>query len=134
MAVDEARVARKFEAIAPFLDERQRRLWMGVEAREAGHGGISAVARATGVSRPTVVKAVKELGENGGGLAPGRVRRRGGGRKKATELDPGLVEALEGLVGSSTRGDPESPLLWTSKSTRDLADALAAEGHQASHV
>jgi hypothetical protein len=134
MAMDEAAVARKFAAIAPFLNERQRRLWLGVEAREHGHGGVSAVARATGMSRPTVAKAVRELDEPGEALPTGRVRRPGGGRKPAGETDPGLAAALERLVDPATRGDPESPLLWTSKSTRELADALTEADHAASHT
>lgn len=134
MAVDEQLVARKFAAIEPFLDERQRRVWLGVEAREAGHGGISAVARAAGVSRPTVAKAVRELDQPAAGAPAGRVRRAGGGRKPAVEVDPGLATALEALVDPVTRGDPQSPLLWTSKSTRQLADALGEAGHRASHT
>ena len=134
MAVDEEVVARKFAAIAPFLDERQRRLWLGVEARESGRGAISAVARAAGVSRPTVVKAVRELDDPDRAAAPGRVRRSGGGRKPATELDPDLSAALEALVDPATRGDPESPLRWTSKSSRELAEALTAADHRASHT
>ncbi len=134
MAVDENVVARKFAAIAPFLDERQRRLWLGVEAREAGHGGVSAVARAAGVSRPTVAKAIGELDDPGEMLAAGRVRRPGGGRKPAVEVDPGLVEALAALVDPTTRGDPQSPLLWTSKSTRELAEALTEGQRRASHT
>ena len=134
MAVDEDVVARKFATIAPLLDERQRRVWLGVEAREAGHGGISAVARAAGVSRPTVAKAVRELDTPGWAAPAGRVRRPGGGRKPVTEADPGLVAALEALVDPATRGDPESPLRWTSKSTRQLADALAAQDHRVSHT
>lgn len=134
MAVDEDVVARKFATIAPLLDERQRRVWLGVEAREAGHGGISAVARAVGVSRPTVAKAVRELDTPGSAAPAGRVRRAGGGRKPVTEADPGLVAALEALVDPATRGDPESPLRWTSKSTRQLADALAAQDHRVSHT
>jgi transposase len=105
-----------------------------VEAREAGHGGISAVARAVGVSRPTVAKAVRELDTPGSAAPAGRVRRAGGGRKPVTETDPGLVAALEALVDPATRGDPESPLRWTSKSTRQLADALAAGDHRVSHT
>lgn len=126
-------MARRFAALRPFLDERQRRLWLGVEAREAGHGGIAAVARAVGVSRPTVAKAIKELEDPGSALPPGRARGPGGGRKSATERDPGLVAALEALVDPVTRGDPESPLRWTSKSTRTLADELTAQGHPVSH-
>ena len=134
MLVDEEAMARKFAALWPYLDERQRRLWLGVEARELGHGGVSAVARAAGVSRPTVAKAVAELDEPGEPLPVGRVRRAGGGRKPASETDPGLVAALEALVDPATRGDPESPLRWTSKSTRQLADELARQDHRVSHT
>jgi transposase len=133
MRVDEEAIARRFAALSPYLDERQRRLWLGVEAREAGHGGVSAVARATGMSRPTVAKAVKELNEPVEPLRAGRVRRAGGGRKPITETDPELVSAPEMLVDPATRGDPQSPLRWTSKSTRQLAQALAAQGHPVSH-
>jgi transposase len=133
MRVDEEAIGRRFAALSPYLDERQRRLWLGVEAREAGHGGVSAVARATGMSRPTVAKAVKELSAPVEALPAGRVRRAGGGRKPITETDPELVSALEMLVDPATRGDPQSPLRWTSKSTRQLAQALAAQGHPVSH-
>jgi len=134
METAEEVVASKFEAIAPYLDERQQRLWVGVEARAWGRGGISAIARATGMSRARVSRAVKELDGPAEALPAGRVRRPGAGRKPITETDPGLVEALETLVDPATRGDPESPLRWSSKSTRELADALVAQGHQVSHV
>jgi hypothetical protein len=127
-------LAAKLALVLPHLDERQRRVVMGAEARTLGRGGISAVARAAGVSEPTVSKAVRELGGAGEASSVGRVRRSGGGRKPLTETDPGLVEALEALVDPATRGDPESPLRWTSKSTRELADALAAQGRRISHV
>ncbi len=133
MRVDEEALARKSSALCPHLDERQRRVWLGVEAREIGHGGVAAVARAAGVSRPTVAKAVRELDEPSAVLPVGRARRPGGGRKRLTVADPGLVAALEALVDPATRGDPESPLRWTSKSTRQLADALAAQDHEVSH-
>lgn len=84
------------------------------------------------MSRPTVAKAVRELDEPA--VAVGRVRRPGGGRKPAVEVDPGLIAALQALVDPATRGDPESPLLWSSKSTRELADALAVDDHHASHT
>ena len=118
----------------PHLDERQRRVLLGAEATTIGRGGIGVVARAAGVSEPTVSKAVRELAEPGVTLPVGRARRSGGGRKPITETDPGLLEALETLVDPATRGDPESPLRWSSKSTRELADALVAQGHQVSHV
>lgn len=121
--------------VLPYLDERQRRVMMGAEARALGRGGIRTVARAAGVSEPTVSKAVRELSQPAGQAPHGRVRRPGGGRRPLTETDPGLVAALEALVvDPATRGDPQSPLLWTSKSTRELADALAEQGHKVSHV
>lgn len=126
----EQQVADKYVLIAPLLDERQRRRWLGVEARALGRGGVSMVARATGMSRTTVTAAVKELDEPGVSTEQGRVRRRGAGRPSATEVDPELAAALESLVDPATRGDPESPLRWTSKSTRSLAEELHEHGHQ----
>src|SRR6266540_6966269 len=121
------------QELTPRLDERQRRLMAGAGARTLGRGGIAAVARATGLSRTTIRKGAIEL-ERGPVAAEDRVRRPGAGRKRATERDPGLVAALEALVDPHTRGDPESPLRWTCKSTRQLADALTAAGHPTSHV
>lgn len=123
-------MAARFATIAPHLNERQRRLWVGTEARALGRGGVSLVARATGVSRPTVHKAQEELDD-----LPemnGRVRRAGGGRKRLRELDPGLEAALDALVDPDTRGDPMSPLRWTCKSTGQLALALTRGGHPVS--
>jgi transposase len=126
----EAGLARRYQALGRFLDERQRRLWMGVEAREWGRGGVAAVARATGASRSTVSRGVEDV--EGGAAAQGRVRRPGGGRKPAEEADPELAAALEALVDPETRGDPMSPLRWTAKSSRELARVLAERGHSAS--
>jgi Rhodopirellula transposase DDE domain len=126
----EAEVARKWELLSPFLDERQRRLWMGAEAREGGHGGVNLVARATAVARSTVTRGLQELDE--GEAAAGRARRPGGGRKRVSVTDPGLVAALRALVDPDARGDPESPLEWTIKSVRTLADELTAAGHKVS--
>ncbi len=132
MGPDEQAVANKYAVIAPFLDERQRRLWLGAEARAWGRGGVSAVARAVGVSRTTVTAAVKELDDPRSGAPVGRVRRAGAGRPPLTATEPGLVQALETLVDPVTRGDPESPLRWTSKSTQTLADELTGQGHPVS--
>ncbi|MGH8902389.1 MAG: ISAzo13 family transposase [Egibacteraceae bacterium] len=138
MAAVEEMVAGKYTAIAPHLDERQRRVWLGVEAKALGRGGVSTVARATGVSRTTVSKAVKELSDpntqSGSGTQAGsrRVRRAGAGRPRLSQRDPGLVAALEALVDPDTRGDPQSPLRWTCKSTRTLADTLNQAGHAVS--
>src|SRR5579863_8157649 len=127
-AVEETRqmLAAKFEAIFPHLDERQRRLLMGAEARALGHGGIRLVARAAGVREATVSLGVSDL--EGRALPPGRARRDGGGRKRSAGLDPGLVPALLALVEPEERGDPVSPLRWTVKSTRALAAELSAQG------
>ncbi len=131
MASVEQEVAAKYEAIAPFLDERQRRLWLGVEARALGRGGVSTVARAAGVSRTTVSAALKELADPQAGAPAGRVRRAGAGRPPLVAADPALLGALEALVEPATLGDPQSPLRWTAKSTRTLAAELRAQGHAA---
>jgi hypothetical protein len=133
MAIDEdvVEVLRaKFDAVLPHLDERGQRLVLAGEARSLGHGGIAAVARASGASRSRIGDGVLELEA---GVAPlGRVRRAGGGRKPATETDPGLLIALLGLVEPTRRGDPESALCWTTLSTRKLAAELTAAGHRVS--
>lgn len=126
-------IRAKFRALLPSLGERTRRLWAGTEARAIGRGGIAVVARATRLARNTIVRGWKEL-EEGGSWDPVRVRRVGGGRKRKAVLDPHLKEALERLVEPVTRGDPESPLRWTSKSTRRLAQELNATGYSVSHV
>jgi hypothetical protein len=124
----EGMLAAKFEVLFPHLDERQRRLLVGAEAQALGRGGIRMVARAAGVREATVSLGVDEL--DAGGEALGRVRRRGGGRKRAADLDPGLRPALLALVEPSERGDPMSPLRWTTKSTRALALELTGQGHR----
>jgi len=123
-------LAAKFGAIFPHLDERQRRLLLGAEARALGHGGIRLVARAAGVREATVSLGVDEL--DSGAEPLGRARRPGGGRKRSADLDPGLRPALLALVEPHERGDPMSPLRWTAKSTRALADELTAQGHKVS--
>ena len=118
----------KLEAVLPHLDERQQRLVMAGEARSLGHGGIAAVALASGASRSRISLGVAELEA---GEAPlGRARRSGGGRKSLTETDPDLVTALLALVEPTRRGDPESTLAWTTLSTRKLADELTRAGHK----
>jgi len=123
-----ASVRAKFEAVLRHLDERQQRLVMAGEARSLGHGGIAAVANATGASRSRISQGVAELEAGVGPL--GRVRRTGGGRKAATATDPVLVSALLALVEPTRRGDPQSPLCWTTLSTRKLAAELTAAGHR----
>jgi transposase len=123
-------LAAKFESILPHLDERQRRLLMGAEARALGHGGIRGVARAAGVREATVSLGVDEL--DAGAEPLGRARRPGGGRKRAADLDPGLRPALLALIEPQERGDPMSPLRWTTRSTRNLAAELTRQGHRVS--
>jgi transposase len=123
-------LAAKLAALLPHLDERQRRLLLGAEARVRGHGGIRRVARAAGVAEGTVSRGVTEL--ESGEAVLGRVRREGGGRKRLVDLDPGLLPALLALVEPDVRGDPMSPLRWTTKSTRKLAEELARQGWRVS--
>lgn len=127
----EARIRHKFGAVAVELDERRRRQWAAAEARDIGWGGISLVARATGLSRPTIMAGLKELGLSAKSRATvaARVRLPGGGRRTLTHSDPGLLEALERLIEPATRGDPMSPLRWTCKSTSNLAEELTRQNH-----
>ncbi len=124
-------VREKYEVLRETLNERSRRLWAATEARSLGRGGIAAVIAATGMSSATVNKGLSELEavQSGGAvLPPERIRRPGGGRKRATDKQPGLARALQRLVEPTARGDPESPLRWTCKSTRKLADELSKQG------
>jgi hypothetical protein len=117
--------------LLPRLNERDRRLAMATEAKSWGRGGISAVQRATSASRSTIRRGLGELAEGQGN--GGRIRAPGGGRKNAEAVDLELLDALDALISPETRGDPESPLRWTTKSTRHLADALTVMGHSVSH-
>ena len=130
--IDASAIKSRFEAQAPFLDERGRRLLAASEALVAGSGGITAVADATGVARSTIGRGLGELRSGQDAVAVGRVRRPGGGRKSAVEKQPGLLAALNDLVQSAIRGDPEAALLWVSKSRRHLSAALAERGFAAS--
>lgn len=121
-------IREKYAALAAHLTERGRRIWAATEARSYGRGGIAAVYRATGITDKTIRRGVREL-RGGRGADTGRIRHVGGGRKRLTEHDPTLVQELERLVDPVTRGDPESPLLWTSKSTYHLSEALQRHGH-----
>jgi transposase len=129
---NERTLVGKYEVLRSALNERTRRLWAGTEALARGRGGIAAVMRATGLSRNTVVRGIRETAATHS-LDVARIRAPGGGRKAKATLDPGLKRALERLVEPVSRGDPESPLRWTCKSTRRLAKELAAEGYQVSH-
>jgi hypothetical protein len=122
-------LARRFAVMRPHLTEFQRRLWLGAEAAELGPGGVAIVAEATGVAADTVRRGRAEA-EAGAGPGVGRSRRPGGGRRRAEDNDPELVASLEALIDPQTRGDPMSPLRWTSKSIRTLTRALQEKGHK----
>ena len=127
----ESIIREKFRALEPVLDERGRRLWAATEAKALGYGGQTRVAKATGMSRNTVYVGLRELEHTSPQLsgAPRHIRRPGGGRKRLIEDDPLLVAHLDALVEPTSRGDPQSPLRWTCKSTRQLAAALQQQGH-----
>lgn len=124
-------VRAKFEAIAPELDERGRRMWAAIEAYSLGWGGISAVSTATGISDRTIRNGISEL-KSSKPLKPSRQRKPGGGRQNREEEQPGLLEALDALIEPTERGDPMSPLRWTCKSTRALSEELRTAGFQVS--
>lgn len=130
-------IEEKFQALSGRLDEATLRLWAAVEARALGHGGVSTVASAVGMSRTTIYAGLRELAmtpSNGESVAmrKDRVRAKGGGRKKLTAKDPTLLRDLDALVEPTTRGDPQSPLRWTCKSTPRLAKEWVAQGHPVS--
>lgn len=124
-----------YTSLSPVMDERMRRQWAAAEALAYGWGGIQAVSRSTGLSRNTIKKGLHELSarESDPSLAiTDRLRKAGGGRKRKTEVDEGLGKALDHLIDPATRGDPQSPLRWTSKSTTHLAEELSADNHPVS--
>jgi hypothetical protein len=127
-------IRRKFQALTVVMDERMRRQWAAAEARELAWGGISCVARATGISRTTILSGIRELRiqESSEALPHPGIRRPGAGRKLLVESDPELWDALDALVDPVTRGHPETPLRWTCKSTRKLAEELCRQGHAVS--
>ena len=130
-------VQMKYDNLSSMMDERLKRHWAACEALALGYGGVSEVARATGLSRVTICKGIAEVQGTMPDLAreiQGRIRRPGGGRRPLAEADPTLLDDLEALLADSTRGDPVSPLLWTNRSTRMLATALREQGHSVSHM
>ena len=131
-------IREKYQALSPLLHEKARRCWAACEALALGYGGISLVADATRLSRPTIRRGIAEiragdLARDEPRAADERIRRPGGGRHPLADADPRLLDDLKRLVDPATRGDPMSPLLWTCKSTRNLADALTERGHDISH-
>jgi transposase len=128
-----ATLREKYQALAPLMDERILRRWAATEALALGWGGASAITKATGLSRTTIRSAIAELRQPAIPPPPGRIRNPGAGRPRLTRSDPQLLDDLRALLEPATRGDPEAPLLWTSKSTRNLADELGGLGHRVSH-
>jgi transposase len=132
-AIEQIRL--KYQSLLPYLNEKTRRIWAAVEAITVGRGGVSQVSSATGLSRTTIYTGIRELQSHPETLEveqQQRIRQSGGGRKKLTQSDSTLMQDLQALVEASTRGDPESPLLWTCKSTTKLAEELQHLGHQVS--
>jgi hypothetical protein len=133
-AVNAQGIQEKYRLLHPFLNERTKRLWSAVEAKALSHGGIQFLAQATGQSRTTITRGIKEL-KTGELLAnPNRIRKEGGGRKGALEKSPEIEKALLQLIEPTVRGEPESPLLWTTKSLRKLAEALKSQNYSISHT
>lgn len=132
MDKEQQMIAEKLSIVLPHLNEKQRRVLLAAEARTLGWGGISKVAKASGVSRVTIHKALTEIESKT--ITPERIRKPGGGRKDMTEYHPDIVKKLEALVDPVTRGDPKSPLRWTCKSTRQLSQSLGRKGYPISHV
>lgn len=123
-------IREKYIALEPFLNERTKRLWAAAETKAIGRGGKAVVSTATKLSRTTIYRGLCELEHAGKDEAVRRIRQTGGGRKALITQEPELMNTLKGLVEDTTRGDPESPLLWTCKSTRQLAEALAGYGYR----
>lgn len=130
---DSSSLEQKFNSIWPLLDERTRRIMAANEAMSLGFGGITAVHRACGLSRKAIHQGIREINE-GVTPPPGRLRKAGGGRKPLTSVDTGLIEAVEALIEDQTRGDPQSPLRWCCKSTRQIARELSQHKHPVSHT
>jgi len=131
--VDLKTLRRKYKGLRSVLTERSRRIWAASEAAAVGHGGIGLVEQATGISRSTISRGLRELDTAGTVLPAERTRRPGGGRKRTVDTDDRLVADLDALVEPTTSGDPDSPLRWTSKSVRRLASELQAMGHTVSY-
>lgn len=125
-------VNEKYEWISEHLNEKSRRIWAATEANSIGWGGITIISKATGIDAKTIRKGITELGGKKGGESKNRIRRKGGGRKKLKDTEKNIVKALESLVNPVTRGDPESPLRWTCKSTYKLAEAMVKKGYKIS--
>jgi Rhodopirellula transposase DDE domain len=130
--IDVDAIRTRFRRLIPFLNERERRLYLANEALSLGRGGVTAVSLASGTARSTINRGIREL-RDGSNTIEGRIRQQGGGRRRAEVAQPGLLEALKSVIDDAIRGDPESPLLWVSRSQRKIVVALAEHGFQVSH-
>ena len=130
MTTEEQAIASRFELVSPFLDELTTRLWTASEAAPLGHGGIAKVHRATGIARNTITQGLRDI-QNPPSTKQSskRIRKAGGGRRKAVDKNPNLKKDLDALIDPVTRGDPESPLRWSAKSLRALSSELTKSGH-----
>jgi transposase len=127
-------IQARINSVTPILNEYQRRVYLGAEARSIGWGGISKIHRLSGVNRQTLAAGIKESGqETASETKNGRVRKKGGGRKKEVEKSPRLLEAIKEIVSPHTMGDPEKPLMWCSKSMRKIKEGLRGSGYEISH-
>lgn len=130
------KVRRKYKQLSPYLDERTLRIWSAVEAESLGRGGITRISQATSLSRTTIYKGIAELSKKRRPKKAKeehkRIRKPGGGRTKLKDKEPGLLQDLDSILEPVTRGDPESPLRWTCKSTIKIAEELRAQGYQVS--
>ena len=131
---ESSEIKDRYNFIKPFFNEKARRLFLASEAKVLGWGGIEKVSRETGVSNDTISKGCRELEEEAEIIESGKIRKPGGGRKKLIETDSTLLSDLDSLIEPTVRGDPESPLRWTCKSTRQLARELKSMGHNVSHT
>jgi transposase len=122
------KTTKRIQTIVPILNENQKRKYLAAEAESLGRGGITQISQVLGVSRNTIAAGIKEIGESKRGATADRIRKEGGGRKSIEETQPGITKALESLVSESSFGNPESPLLWTTKSLRNLSGALEEKG------
>jgi hypothetical protein len=131
--IDRPAIRDRYNALSPHLDEKGLRIFAAGEARVAGRGGIAAVADVTGIARSTIGRGIKELASHDAAPPENRIRRTGGGRKRATVTQPGLVKTLLELIETSIRGDPEIDLLWVSSSQRHLAESLQTKNYTITH-
>ncbi len=122
------KTTKRIQTIVPILNENQKRKYLAAEAESLGRGGITQISQVLGVSRNTIAAGIKEIGESKRGTTSDRIRKEGGGRKSIEETQPGITKALESLVSESSFGNPETPLLWTTKSLRNLSGALEEKG------